>query len=449
MAILPNIPREPIVDKNGNMSRAWQRYFIDLQREVGDPLYGLAVSRLVATDADAFLESVSELGLWVTGAVNQVGVADDGDGRITLSTPQDIDTDADVEFDRVTVDQELILDASAVTNITAAGGITVTDPTMNVQGSGGAVTVTADPQISAGVSDGQLLVVKGSHDTNTVELNTGTGLHLHGKAILTNNDVMVLTWDANDNLWKEVSNNFDVEERSWAFKSPSGASGTFYYAGYYNFAATHDDFSPSVNFGTANASYDAHVFVVLGAQTVDELTIRVTGTSITDAGVRSAGDTEDIVIPSATVVNTYYETSKKWIGQVAIVVVSGTAKNCNYGLAKYWDHHNTDFRIMGVEVTWLGGANDATPNFGIRHHKATGWTYNAGAAPTPPAFVADMNTDHNTEIQVVNGENGAWKHSALNEAVSGSASEGIIIEVVTTANKTYDLGNILLNIRPS
>jgi len=240
-----------------------------------------------------------------------------------------------------------------------------------------------------------------------------------------------------------------TSEVSWSFKSPSGASGTFYYGGYYIFGATDNDFNPSTTLGTANASYAAHAFLVqaAGASGGVDTVIRVTGTSITDAGVRTAADTEDLTVDDAGAAGTYYETSKKWIGQVTIAKQSGPDLLCNYGFCKYWDNHNTDFRLVGVEIVWLGGANDATPDFGIRHHKATGWTYNNGATPTPPAYVVDMNTDHNTEIQTVSGEDGAWKRDNLTESVNGASSEGIIFEVVTSANKAFDLGNILLKIR--
>jgi hypothetical protein len=56
-------------------------------------LDGLTASRLVATDASKGLESV-DLVAWVAGTANQVVVADDADGSITLSTPQDIHTGA-------------------------------------------------------------------------------------------------------------------------------------------------------------------------------------------------------------------------------------------------------------------------------------------------------------------------------------------------------------------
>lgn len=63
----------------------------------GLTLSGLAASRLAATDSGKVLES-SDLVSWVTQTANQVLVADDGDGTITLSTPQDIHVDATPEF---------------------------------------------------------------------------------------------------------------------------------------------------------------------------------------------------------------------------------------------------------------------------------------------------------------------------------------------------------------
>jgi len=57
----------------------------------------LTALRLVATDASQVFTS-ADLASWVAGTSNQVSVADDGDGTITLSTPQDIHTGATPTF---------------------------------------------------------------------------------------------------------------------------------------------------------------------------------------------------------------------------------------------------------------------------------------------------------------------------------------------------------------
>lgn len=379
----------------------------------------------------------------VTGTAKEIAVTN-APGSITLYRPDEV-TD-----EKLTVNQELMLVPSSTINITAAGGITVTKPIMHIQGDGGAVTVTANPQIAAG-TDGQWLSLQGKSDTNTVTLNTGNGLHLHGRAVIGNEDSLTLYYDGATSEWEERGRNFPESERSWPFKSPSGVSGTFYYGGYYSFGGSANDFNPSINFGTANLSYAAHGFLVqaAGAGGGTDTVIRFAGTSIDDEGNRTAADTEDLTVDDAGAAGTYYETTKKWIGQVSITKQSGPDLLCNYGFCKYWDNNNNAFRVVGIEVTWLGGANDGGANFGIRHHKGTGWTYNAGAAPTPPAYIADMNTDHNTEINIGNGINGAWKRSNLNTTVDGRNTEGTIFEVTTTANKAFDLGGILLRIRPN
>lgn len=254
-----------------------------------------------------------------------------------------------------------------------------------------------------------------------------------------------------NSLWQSIRFGLDgASEKAWAFDSPSGATGTFYYGGYYFFGATDNDFNPAINHGAANASYAAHFFLVQAVGVGGgDTTVQISGTSITDAGVRTAADTEDLIVDDAGAAGTYYETGKKWIGQVTITKTAGPDLLCNYGFCKYWDNNNNNFNVVGIEVTWLGGANDATPDILLRHHRDTGWTYNVGATPTPPAEIASMNTDHVTEIQVRNGENGAWKRSNLSTLVAGGDSEGTIIEIVTTANRAFELGNILLRITPA
>jgi len=69
----------------------------------GLALDGLTANRLVATDGDKILISVSDLTSWVGGTANQITVSDDGDGTVTLGTPQDIDTSADVQFGTVDI----------------------------------------------------------------------------------------------------------------------------------------------------------------------------------------------------------------------------------------------------------------------------------------------------------------------------------------------------------
>ncbi len=96
---------------------------------------------------------------------------------------------------------------AAPTAITGAGGITASATDYRriifVQGSGGPVTVVANPQVSAGTLVGQELIIQGRSDTNTVTLANGTGLSLNGNITLGDDDVLTLHWDGT--YWQENS----------------------------------------------------------------------------------------------------------------------------------------------------------------------------------------------------------------------------------------------------
>ena len=72
-----------------------------------------------------------------------------------------------------------------------------------VEGDGGAVDITADPQIAAGTNVGQRLTVIGRNNTNTVTLEHGTGLSLNGTAVLAEDSAIDLMWDGTN--WTELA----------------------------------------------------------------------------------------------------------------------------------------------------------------------------------------------------------------------------------------------------
>lgn len=63
----------------------------------------LTASKLVCTDADKKLSSIATLSSWIAGTTNRITVTDDGDGTITLSTPQDTHTAAAPTFAGLTL----------------------------------------------------------------------------------------------------------------------------------------------------------------------------------------------------------------------------------------------------------------------------------------------------------------------------------------------------------
>ena len=99
--------------------------------------------------------------------------------------------------------------------IVAANGINSTDGHMStvagqqkiyVEGSGGAVDITSNPQIEAGTIDGQEMLICGNDDTNTVKLDNGDGLVMNGSAVLQQHNCVKFSW--NTSAWVEIHRNF-------------------------------------------------------------------------------------------------------------------------------------------------------------------------------------------------------------------------------------------------
>ena len=95
---------------------------------------------------------------------------------------------------------------SSIIPITAAGGIIVTHRDMKVAGDGGAVDITANPQIALG-RNRQRVLIQGTHDVNTVQLDDGNGLILEGavSCILGKNDIIELFCDLIEGVWIEMN----------------------------------------------------------------------------------------------------------------------------------------------------------------------------------------------------------------------------------------------------
>jgi hypothetical protein len=70
-----------------------------------------------------------------------------------------------------------------------------------VQGTGG-VVVTANPQINPGTIVAQELLIIGTSDVNTVQINNGTGTSQNGNCILGAGDAICYVWDGT--VWSEI-----------------------------------------------------------------------------------------------------------------------------------------------------------------------------------------------------------------------------------------------------
>lgn len=228
------------------------------------------------------------------------------------------------------------------------------------------------------------------------------------------------------------------------FLSPGAATGTFYYLGFYGFGASDHALAASLTFGDVNAARHGHPFVVTGQSAASDVPIIVSGTTIVN-GVTSAGVTETITVPAGSPSNTYVEATKHFVGQFTFHS-TGAASGLlyNYGIAKYWDMGNTDFTVKTVEAIWLAGANDTAADIILRHHQASGWTFNAGGEPTPPPPITSMRSAMGTHVNISNGVEGCWKGESVSVFVQAATSEGIFWQVSTGANGAFDVGQAIV-----
>lgn len=233
-----------------------------------------------------------------------------------------------------------------------------------------------------------------------------------------------------------------AEFKSYNFVSRGGASGTAYLAGFYEWAAADVTLtiggSVTQTHGSVNASHAAHAGIVASGAGGTDLVLTVSGTSITDQGVRTAADSQIIVADADTAsTDDYFETTKKWIGQITFTLTGAAgAFTFNYGLSKYEDFGNHNFIVKDFEAVGLANANDTGFNVLLCPHKATGWTYAAAAFSPGLSPLASMNTDHNTEINLSAGEHFAYKRDNLSMTLNGGNGEGVLSRVITGANNS-------------
>jgi len=241
---------------------------------------------------------------------------------------------------------------------------------------------------------------------------------------------------------------------SVVYKSYSLATantGINYTGGFYDAPAADADLTQAsltqtLGDGADDEPWAAHAFLVAsGAGTTDgsDLVVTVTGTSITDAGVRTASDSEVIIgtaadltqcqiQATAATTDLYCETDKKWLGQITYTLSStgGSTFNFtfNYGWAKYEDFGNRDFTVTDFECVGMAGASN-TITIKLLEHNLTGWTYSAAAfVPGADAIVSSV-TDHSSENGLTSGQPFAYKRAALSTAIDGDGSEGVVVEV--------------------
>lgn len=309
------------------------------------------------------------------------------------------------------------------------------------------------------ISSGAVTITKGHHsiDTEADAANDDLDTISGGEG----GDILLLLPTHDDRsvrIRDHVGNIFlkhQTDSSPFSFSSPSGAGAATRYSGggWYDFATTDANLTQvgtTQMFGTANVSYAAHASLVAsGAGTATggsgAVTIVVSGTSVDDQANRQAADSE-VIVSDITAMSTdeYFETVKKWIGQITYTLTVGAtghtayAADFNYGLSKYEDFANQDFTVTGIQIAGEAGASDSNFNLILFLHSSAGWTYAASGFVPGGTQLANMNTDHITEVNLVNGEPFAWKRTDLNTAILGTASEGVVVRIDTSSAKAVE-----------
>lgn len=234
--------------------------------------------------------------------------------------------------------------------------------------------------------------------------------------------------------------------KSFTLADP-GNAGTFYIGGHYDAAAAHAVLTiggtVTQTFGTANEATAAHAFVVASGAGGTDLVLTVSGTSITDAGVRTTSDTEIIVADTdAAITNQKFETTKKWLGQVTFTLTgSAGAFTFNYGHVKYDDFGDKDFTLTDFEATGFASANETDLNIEVLHHAADKFVYHATAFVPNATPLFSLGTDYGTDNNIGSGEYFSYKRNGLSQVILGDDSEGLLIRVTTAVNNSINCAN--------
>lgn len=95
---------------------------------------------------------------------------------------------------------------SAATAYANDAAITHATGTMRVVGSGGAVTLDVAPAISDGEGNGEILIIQGTSDTNTVTIVDNCNVQLDGGTswVGGKGDKLIVQWDPDDSDWYEL-----------------------------------------------------------------------------------------------------------------------------------------------------------------------------------------------------------------------------------------------------
>jgi hypothetical protein len=356
---------------------------------------------------------------------------------------------------------------SGFDNISSNHTVTSEDYIHLVDATNGNVTVTL-PAVSSAGSGRLLRFKKTDATTNQVIVDGNASETIDGaltKTLITENQGMMIINDSTE--WKLLQLTGRVSSFKSYFIGPASA-GTTYFAGFMHADSADVNLTqaaPTGTHGSANQPEAARAFWVSGGAGsasggAGTVTVVVSGTSITDAAVRTEGDSEVIVSDiTATSLNEYFQTDKKWLGTLTYTITcTGGCTHTTYsadgniGHIKFEDFGQSGslgFTVTDFEVVGQAGANDTGFDIDLIYHDCTGWTYAATGFVPGNGNIASMDTDYVTESDLTNGEFFSYKRDNLSTDVDTAAAckEGVLGKVVTGANNAVDFATAHIGVK--
>ena len=228
--------------------------------------------------------------------------------------------------------------------------------------------------------------------------------------------------------------------------------GVYYVSGFYDLVAAKATLTIGgtvvLTNGTASNMKGARALAVVSGASAGATVLTVTGVSITDAGAKNDSDSE-VLIANCSLVSAsqYFQTSKRWLGQVTYTLSGGGAGNAlsfNYGFVRAKNLENSNYYLNSILYFGLGATTDAGLDCEILHHKAAGWAYSAGAFVSPAAnVICSAKGDCGTNVRVAAGIYVNWRRTGLTNYVQGATlGEGIIIRVTFASSSTLKWGYV-------
>lgn len=138
--------------------------------------------------------------------LNAVGIA--MGGNLDMNGYDIVDVDALYGYgDGVRIDDVITLIPTADQARANDSAVDCNRSITRVVGDGAAVILDTNPAVADGLSDGQLCIIQGTSDTNTVQIVDNNNVQLSGDVSFTlaQGNTLTMVWDDGDSTWYEVA----------------------------------------------------------------------------------------------------------------------------------------------------------------------------------------------------------------------------------------------------